>query len=131
MTQSTPPSNAPISQPPPTYPRGSLVEVALEDRQGREPKIKFGAVVSSNTINTGDRIVIVVPVRPLRGRAVRSYEVLIPKGTLGLSEDHAAVPAQIRSIDVAKRVTKLVGSLDTNIMTQIGFGLFAALGGLP
>jgi mRNA-degrading endonuclease toxin of MazEF toxin-antitoxin module len=118
-----------------TYPRGTLVNVKL-DGVGREPgsndRPLVAVIVSSNTVNAGDRIAVVVPVRPLRGRKPYVYESFVPKGTCGLIEDHVAVPPQVRSIDVKKRIlTPALGTLDPNIMAQIGVGLFAVLGGLP
>jgi indole-3-glycerol phosphate synthase len=68
----------------------------------------------------------------MRGRKPFLHEVMIPSGSLGLTEDHVAVPVFVRSIDVKKRISEpVIGVVDQGIMAQIGVGLFAVLGGLP
>jgi mRNA-degrading endonuclease toxin of MazEF toxin-antitoxin module len=132
MTTSRPPQ----PKQPLTYPRGSVVQVRLGERAGREVGgERLAIVISSNMINEGDRMVVVVPMRPLRGRAKYTHETLIPKGQLGsitLPEDYVAVPVQIRSVDVKRRVAGgPLATVDRSCLSQIEMGLFAVLGGLP
>jgi len=51
------------------------------------------------------------------------YEVLLPNGSYGLTEDHVAVPPQVRSVDVKKRIIgDVIATLESSVMAQLGLG---------
>jgi mRNA interferase MazF len=103
--------------------RGEIRLVDLEPARGAEANKRRPAVIVSNdaanrtATRLGRGVLTVVPVTSNVQR-VYPFQVLLPSGIVGLSQDSKAQAEQVRSIAV-ERMGKLVGHVPAEIMASI------------
>ena len=87
-------------------------------------------IVSSDAINEGRRLVIVVPMTSRKpGRRLYSAEALVPAGVAGLRAESVALVHQLRAVDPA-RLNRMLGHLDDEgIRAEVGEAIFDVLEG--
>jgi len=110
--------------------RGNIYIAELMPRSGSEQTgIRPVVILSHNALNKIDtwRSIIVVPVTTSSSQAGKGLTVIfIPHGTGGLDRDSYVLCHQITTIDKSK-LTKYIGDLPENIITQIERGVKIAI----
>jgi mRNA interferase MazF len=103
--------------------RAEIRLVDLDPASGAEANKRRPAVIVSNdaanrtATKLGRGVLTVVPVTSNVER-VYPFQVLLPSGTGGLSQDSKAQAEQVRSIAV-ERIGKSLGNVPANIMVSI------------
>jgi mRNA interferase MazF len=103
--------------------RGEVRVVDLDPARGAESdKRRPAVIVSNDAANTtaarlGRGVVTVVPITSNVER-VYPFQVLLPAGSGGLSQDSKAQAEQVRSID-AERVGERLGQLSRSLMLAL------------
>lgn len=103
--------------------RGELRMVDLEPVRGAEANKRRPAVIVSNdaanstAARLGRGVLTVVPVTSSVKR-VYPFQVLLPAGTAGLTQDSKAQAEQVRSID-AERIGEQLGQLPDALMVSL------------
>jgi len=103
--------------------RAEIRLVDLDPARGAEANKRRPAVIVSNdaanrtATRLGRGVLTVVPVTS-NVQHVYPFQVLLPSGTAGLSQDSKAQAAPVRSIAV-ERLGKLLGSVPADIMASI------------
>jgi mRNA interferase MazF len=108
--------------------RGDVYEASLNPVEGSEQGgSRPVLVVSRDAINKNSPVVIVIPFTGLE-HCPRIYpsQVLVKAGSGGLAKDSVALGEQIRAV-AKKRLTKYLGHLPSDLMTQIAVTLKIAL----
>lgn len=101
--------------------RGDVLKVDLGGARRRELRgPHYCVVVSNDTLNKANETVVVVPLTTHGGKGKPSaYEVALKAGDGGLTQDGAAVPHQVRTIDTKERVIEILGRLSDDAMDDI------------
>jgi mRNA interferase MazF len=103
--------------------RGEIVTVNLDPVHGSEvSKIRPAVIVSNDAANAtatrlGRGVVTVVPVTSNIAR-IYPFQILLPAGQTGLSQDSKAQAEQVRSVAV-ERVGIHVGQLPAALITKL------------
>jgi len=103
--------------------RGDVVWVDLDPAQGSEASKRRPAVVVSNdganrTAETlGRGVVTVVPITS-RTSTIYPFQVMLPRGSCGLSKASKAQAEQIRSIAM-QRIGSVAGRLPADVLNQL------------
>ena len=103
--------------------RGDVYLVTLDPTIGSEAnKVRPAVIVSNNAANrtvddSGRGVVTVVPITSNVDRVYR-FQVLVPGGVAGLSEDSKIQAEQIRSID-GRRLRQQLGRLDAKLLAEL------------
>lgn len=108
--------------------RGDVYLARLDSKEGSEQAgARSVVVVSRDSINQNNPVVIVVPVTD-RSHKKRLYpsQVVLKAGGGGLSIDSIALAEQVRAISTT-RLIKHLGNLTPQGVTQIGAALKIAL----
>ena len=99
--------------------RGELYWVNLDPTIGTEiAKTRPGLIISNDIGNQYSDRVIVAPITSQHTDRVYPFEVLIPQGEAGLTQDSKVLLDQIRSID-KQRLGDRMGLLSAHRMTEI------------
>jgi len=112
--------------------RGEVRMVDLDPARGAEANKRRPAVIVSNdaanstAARLGRGVLTVVPVTSNVER-VYPFQVLLPEGAGGLSQDSKAQAEQVRSID-AERIGEQLGRLSDRLMTSLDEALRVHLG---
>ena len=107
--------------------RGDVYQASLDPAQGSEQAgSRPVVIVSRDAINQSSPVVIVVPLTGLENCPhVYPSQVLIKRGSGGLTKDSVALGEQVRAI--AKRLSEHLGHISPEIMTQLSAALKIAL----
>jgi mRNA interferase MazF len=103
--------------------RGEIVTVNLDPARGSEAsKARRAVVVSNDAANAtatrlGRGVITVVPVTSNIAR-IYPFQVLLPAGQTGLTQDSKAQAEQIRSVAV-ERIGTHVGQLPAALITEL------------
>ena len=112
--------------------RGEIVTVNLDPARGSEAsKARPAVVVSNDAANAtatrlGRGVITVVPVTSNIAR-IYPFQVLLPAGQTGLTQDSKAQAEQIRSVAV-ERVGERLGQLPAALITELDSALRVHLG---
>ena len=108
--------------------RGDVFQASLDPARGSEQAgLRPVVIVSRDAINRSSPVVIVIPLTGVEHCArVYPSQVLIRSGTAGLTKDSVALGEQVRAI-TQKRLSKYLGHLPPEVMTQISVALKVAL----
>lgn len=103
--------------------RGDVVLVDLDPaRSGEADKLRPAVIVSNDGANStasrlGRGVVTIVPLSTSVGR-VYPFQVLVPAGEGGLTEDSKAQAEQVRSVSV-HRITEAIGRVAVDRMFRL------------
>jgi len=108
--------------------RGDVYQASLDPAQGSEQAgSRPVVIVSRDAINQSSPVVIVVPLTGLENCPhVYPSQVLIKRGSGGLTKDSVALGEQVRAI-AQKRLSEHLGHISPEIMTQLSAALKIAL----
>lgn len=107
--------------------RGEIYMVNLEPVIGSETgKSRPALVVSNDTNNEHADTVTIAPLTSKPAKKIYPFEVLLPKGQAGLSEDSRVKLNQVRTID-KKRLTHYIGKIDSEYIDKINRALIIHL----
>ncbi len=114
------PRRGPRSNLPQGFPRyGDIYEVTLDPVVGSETGKRRPALVVSNDVNNEfSQTVTVLPITSQPARKVYPFEVLVRRGTAGLTADSRIKANQIRTID-KRRLVSFRGSLPSEHLVQV------------
>jgi len=104
----------------PVFPHyGEVFDVELDPVVGSEIGKRRPAIVVSNNVNNEySNTITVLPITGKSPKKIYSFEVYIPKGIAGLTEDSRIKADQVRTID-KKRVVSRRGSLPAAFLTKV------------
>ncbi len=108
--------------------RGDVYEASLNPVEGSEPSgARPVLIVSRDAINRSSPVVIAIPFTGLEN-CPRTYpsQVVVKAGNGGLTKDSVALGEQVRAV-AKKRLTKYLGRLSPQLMTQVAVALKIAL----
>jgi mRNA interferase MazF len=98
---------------------GEIYDTNLEPVIGSEiGKTRPSLIVSNNTGNEFSATVTILPITSQTAKKAYLFEVSIPKGTAGLTEESRIKANQIRTID-KKRLDRYRGTLPASYYPQI------------
>ncbi len=108
--------------------RGDVYEASLNPVEGSEQGgSRPVLIVSRDAINKSSPVVIAIPFTGLENcPRVYPSQVIVKAGNGGLAKDSVAMADQVRAI-AKKRLTKYLGRLSSDLMTQISVALKIAL----
>jgi|AntDeeMetagen134_2_1112570.scaffolds.fasta_scaffold01609_5 mRNA interferase MazF len=110
--------------------RGDIVYVDLgagEETRGHEIYKQRPAVVIQNDIgNEESATTIIAPTTS--GQSGYPFQVSVPAATSDFERDSVVLLDQIRTVDIAARISDVFGSLDTRTMTEIDHAIAVSLG---
>lgn len=103
-----------------SFPRyGDIYEVNLDPVIGSETGKNRPALIVSNDINNEfSQTVTVLPITGQPAKRQYPFEVLVPKGSAGLTADSRIKANQIRTID-KRRLISFRGSLPSQYLPQV------------
>ncbi len=106
------------------FPRyGDIFLVSLDPVIGSETGKRRPALVVSNNINNEfSQTVTVLPLTSQPAKKHYPFEVLVPKGIAGLTEDSLIKANQIRTVD-KRRLVYLLGALSQNFLSAVDAAL--------
>ena len=106
------------------FPRyGDIYEVNLDPVVGSETGKRRPALVVSNDINNEfSETVTILPITGQPARKQYPFEVLVPKGVVGLTADSRIKANQIRTVD-KRRLVSFRGSLPSQYLPEVGKAL--------
>ena len=100
--------------------RGHLYWVNLDPTIGSEiKKTRPCVVISPDAANEGGSLVIVAPVSKADGKKVFFHEVLLPKGSAGLSFDSKIKVFQLRFVDKRRLSPSRIGVLPPDLIQRL------------
>jgi mRNA interferase MazF len=100
--------------------RGDLYWVNLDPTIGSEiKKTRPCVVISPDAANQAGPLVIVAPVSKAEGKKAFFHEVLLPKGTAGLSFDWKIKVFQLRCVDKGRLGPNRIGALPPDLVRHL------------
>ena len=100
--------------------RGDLYWVNLDPTIGSEiKKTRPCVVISPDVANQAGPLVIVAPISKTEEKKVFFHEVLLPKGTAGLSFDSKIKVFQLRCVDKRRLSPSRIGVLPTDLVRRL------------
>jgi mRNA interferase MazF len=108
----------------PAFPHfGDVFDAELDPVVGSETGKRRPAVVVSNNVNNEfSNTVTILPVTSKTAKKVYSFEVYVPKGIAGLTEDSRIKADQVRTID-KKRLKTFRGFLPVDFLSKVDVAL--------
>jgi mRNA interferase MazF len=100
--------------------RGDLYSVNLDPTIGAEiKKTRPCVVISPDAANQAGSLVIVAPISKVEGKEVYFHEVLLTKGTAGLSFDSKIKLFQLRCVDKRRLSANRIGVLPPDLIQRL------------
>jgi mRNA interferase MazF len=100
--------------------RGDLYWVNLDPTIGSEiRKTRPCVVISPDAANQAGPLVIVAPVSKAEGKKAFFHEILLPRGTAGLSIDSKIKVFQLRCVDKRRLSQRRIGALPPDVVGRL------------
>ena len=107
--------------------RGDIYDVRLDPTEGREQQgTRPAIVVSRDSINATQTVVIIVPCTTYRGKRLYPSHVRLTAPDGGLATDSVALAEQVRTI-AHERLGNRRGMLSADAMAQVEQALIIAM----
>lgn len=111
-----------------TIKRGEIYLAALDPTIGREiAKTRPVLIVSNDINNRYSATITVLPITSKNLQKSYPFETILPKGSGNLPKESKAKADQVRTLD-KRRLIKLIGMLNDDVMTKIETALKLHLG---